>query len=250
MGLRSGQLVYELITHSSDDSIVIRFAEEISPETASKVRHTAYALGRAGLDWISDIVPSYCEVLVTYDARRVAPGVALDKLKAVADQASSSGASKPRLVRIPVCYGGEFGPDMGFVTEYAGITEAELIRLHSAPRYLIYMIGFTIGFPYLGGMDARLAVPRLEVPRQKVPAGSVGIAGKQTGIYSLETPGGWQIIGRSPVSLVDISKMPPAVLSAGDYLQFYPIEKEEFHRILDLSGRGVYTFESSDCEAL
>ncbi len=229
---------------------MIRFQEEISPEIAAKVRQTAQALRGAGLDWISDIVPSYCEIMVNYDARRVAPAAALAELKAVVDNAASSGASKARLVRIPVCYGGEFGPDMGFVAEYTGISEDELIQIHSAPRYLTYMIGFTIGFPYLGGMDARLAVPRLEVPRQKVPAGSVGIAGKQTGIYSLDSPGGWQIIGRSPIKLVDITKMPPAVLSAGDYLQFYPIDKAEFQRILALSEQRAYALESSDCEGL
>ena len=241
---------YDLITHSSDDSIVIRFPEEISPEIAAKVRQTKQALQMAGLDWVSDIVPSYCEVLVTYDMKRVGPTAALAELKAIVDDATSSAASKPHLVRIPVCYGGDFGPDMCFVTEHTRISEDELIKIHSAPRYLIYMIGFTIGFPYLGGMDDRLVVPRLEVPRQKVPAGSVGIAGKQTGIYSLDTPGGWRIIGRSPIKLVDITRMPPAVLSAGDYLQFYPIDRAEFERITALSEQRAFTLESAECEGL
>lgn len=237
-----------MITHSSDDSIVIRFPEEISPETAAKVRQTAHALKMAGPDWVSDIVPSYCEVLVTYNLRRVGPAAALAQLKALVDDAASSMAPKPHLVRIPVCYGGDYGPDMGFVTENTGISEDELIKIHSSPKYLIYMIGFTIGFPYLGGMDGRLSVPRLEVPRQKVPAGSVGIAGTQTGIYSLDTPGGWRIIGRSPIKLVDIAKMPPAVLSAGDYLQFYPVDRADFERIKALSEQCAFALESVECE--
>jgi inhibitor of KinA len=132
------------------------------------------------------------------------------------------------LTKIPVHYGGDFGPDLEKVAEYLCLTPKEVIQLHCSKPYFIYMIGFMPGFPYMGELPDALVTPRLKTPRLSVPAGSVAIAQKQTGIYPVESPGGWQIIGRSPVQLFDPEKEPPALLRMGDLVQFFPISKKEF----------------------
>lgn len=235
---------YDLIANASDDSVLIRFEERIDPKIASKVRNAGISVRNAALPWVTEIIPSYNELLVVFDQCQVAPAEALNAIAETVKGGDVSAEQKPRLFRIPVCYGGELGPDIGNVCDYTGLAEEEVIRLHSAPEYLIYMIGFTIGFPYLGGMDPRLETPRLEKPRSMVPRGSVGIGGKHTGIYSLDTPGGWQIIGRSPVELVDIGKMPPSLLSAGDYVKFVPIASEEYEEIGKAVSSGSYSVAS------
>ena len=135
---------------------------------------------------------------------------------------------EPKLTRIPVVYGGLYGPDLEEVAEYLRISPEEVIRLHCSKPYFIYMIGFMPGFPYMGELPEALVTPRLKTPRLLVPAGSVAIAQKQTGIYSMESPGGWQILGRTPVKLFDPEKEPPALLQMGDLVQFYPISEKEF----------------------
>ena len=137
-------------------------------------------------------------------------------------------SQKGRILTIPVHYGGSFGPDLPEVAEYHGMTPSEVIALHSAVTYRVYMIGFSPGFPFLGGLDPRLHTPRKKSPREKVPAGSVGIADQQTGIYSLDSPGGWRLIGRTPVKLFDLSREEPLLLGAGDRVLFQPITENEF----------------------
>jgi KipI family sensor histidine kinase inhibitor len=131
-------------------------------------------------------------------------------------------------VRIPVCYGGVYGPDMEEVSAFHGLTADQVIQLHSSPEYYVYMIGFTPGFPYLGGLDERLFTPRKKEPRKMVSAGSVGIADRQTGIYSIDSPGGWQLIGKTPLRLFDQELQDPFLLSPGDFLQFVPITEDEY----------------------
>jgi KipI family sensor histidine kinase inhibitor len=141
------------------------------------------------------------------------------------------GEEEPRrVVTIPVVYGGEWGPDLEEVARLCGLSAIDVVRIHSAPLYRVYMLGFVPGFAYLGGMDERIAVPRLAVPRAKIPAGSVGIAGGQTGVYPLETPGGWRLIGRTPLSLFVPERNPPALLKAGDWVRFLPIAPEDWDR--------------------
>ena len=135
------------------------------------------------------------------------------------------------VVEVPTVYGGEFGPDLSFVASHNHLSEAEVISIHGGTDYLVYMLGFIPGFTYLGGMDPRIATPRLSSPRTLIPAGSVGIAGEQTGTYPSDSPGGWQIIGRTPVTMYDMSKAQAALLNAGDYVRYVPIDESEFHRI-------------------
>jgi KipI family sensor histidine kinase inhibitor len=134
-------------------------------------------------------------------------------------------------IEIPVCYGGDFGPDIEFVAQTHDLTVEEVIRIHSEPEYPIYMIGFTPGFPFLGGLPEKLHTPRLETPRTVVPAGSVGIANAQTGIYPIDSPGGWQLIGKTPLKLFDLQRSNPILLKAGDALKFKPITIYEYHRL-------------------
>ena len=135
------------------------------------------------------------------------------------------------VVEVPTVYGGEFGPDLSFVASHNHLSEDEVISIHSGTDYLVYMLGFIPGFTYLGGMDPRIATPRLSSPRTLIPAGSVGIAGEQTGTYPSDSPGGWQIIGRTPVTMYDMAKAQAALLNAGDYVRYVPIDESEFHRI-------------------
>ena len=140
---------------------------------------------------------------------------------------------KKRTIEIPVCYGGEFGPDLSVVAESNGLTEEEVIHIHSNGTYIVYMIGFAPGFPYIGGMPSEIATPRKSSPRLKIPSRSVGIAGSQTGIYPIETPGGWQLIGSTPLKLFSIHHNPPTLLQAGDHVRFKPISYEEYRYLED-----------------
>lgn len=137
-----------------------------------------------------------------------------------------------RTVSIPVCYGGEYGPDLEYVARHHNLTPEEVISIHSEGEYLAYMIGFAPGFPFLGGLSEKIATPRRPSPRTSIPAGSVGIAGMQTGVYPISTPGGWQLIGQTPIKLFLPEQNPPSLLQAGDIVKFEPISKEEYQEIL------------------
>lgn len=151
-----------------------------------------------------------------------------------------AGETCKRIFEIPVCYGGEYGPDIANIAEHAGLTEEEVIRIHSSKDYLIYMLGFLPGFTYLGGLDERLHTPRLANPRIRISAGSVGIGGSQTGIYPLDSPGGWQLMGMTPVKTYDPDREVPILVEAGDYIRFVPVDEEEYLRIKDAVERGEY----------
>ncbi len=214
-----------------DCAVSVEFGQEISLDINHKVMALKLVLEREAILGIEEMIPTYCSLLIQYDPLELRYGQLRDKLEALVGQLDTVEMPPKQVVEIPVAYGGEFGPDLAEVASCHNMTEAEVIQLHSAPEYPIYMLGFVAGFPYLGGMDKSLATPRKASPRLKIAAGSVGIAGEQTGIYSVESPGGWQIIGRTPLKLYDVNRQEPVLLQAGQYIKFKPITEEEFRAI-------------------
>jgi KipI family sensor histidine kinase inhibitor len=211
---------------AGDSALLVTFDERIDLVANRKAHDLAQALVHAQvaqpLPGLGEAVPGYVTLVVHYDP------LLLDysTVEQYVWQNLSAGetqAIEPRRVEVPVIYGGEAGPDLAFVAEHCGLAEAEVIRIHSGRDYPVYMMGFTPGFPYLGGMDAAIAVPRLSTPRSRVPGGSVGIAGEQTGIYPLDSPGGWRIIGRTSLRLFEPTREPPFLLAPGDLVRFRPV---------------------------
>lgn len=211
-----------------DSSIQLVFGNEISEEINEEIRKFIYALECEKISGVSEWIPSYCHLNVIYDAENYYYEEIADQLYKIKEKLSEIEAPQAKNVKIPVFYGGQYGPDLENVASHTGLAKEEIIRIHSEKKYLIYMLGFTPGFPYLGGMDERIATPRLKEPREKIWAGSVGIAGTQTGIYPIESPGGWQIIGRTPLKLFDPQRKQEILLRTGDYITFYPADPEEY----------------------
>ena len=219
------------ILTSSDCSFCVEFGNEISEQINDQVRAYTLAVEAAEIEGITELVPTYRSVTVHYRPEIIGWNSLYGKLKKLTETLSAAEFPPAEVIRIPVLYGGEYGPDLGSLAKLHNLTEQEVIEMHTAPEYLIYMMGFLPGFCYLGGLDERIATPRLTVPRVKIPAGSVGIAGKQTGMYPLESPGGWQLIGMTPLKLYDPQREKPILLEAGSRLKYYPIEKEEYLEI-------------------
>lgn len=206
--------------------MVVEFGAEIDPDLNSLVHRTTAAIERAQLDGVIELVPTYRSLMLHYDPSLTRPDTLQQAILSL--EVSDSGeATDRRVVEIPTLYGGEYGPDIGFVAENAGMSESEVIEIHSGTDYLVYAMGFSPGFPYLGGLDPRLNTPRLTTPRTLIPGGSVGIAETQTGAYPVASPGGWQLIGRTPLRLFDPESDPPVVINAGDRVRFIPLEDED-----------------------
>ncbi len=217
---------------AGDSALVVEFGDEIGEEVNRRVHALAYILEKNRPPGLGEAVPTYRSLLIHYDPLCLT----WDQVRALVTDLLQKGEDllppKPRVVEVPVVYGGEFGPDIEFVAEHNGLALEEVIGLHSGATYTVYMLGFTPGFAYLGGLPAALATPRLPTPRKLVPAGSVGIAGEQTGIYPLATPGGWRLIGRTPVKLFALDRDPPVLLRPGDRVRFVPISDQEYRAML------------------
>jgi len=219
-------------------AILVEFGQGINPDIHHKVTALSEYLNRHSFPGMIEYVASFASVTVFYDPLQVrnntdakdqpAYKTVISLLKEIIAKLDYSTETKSRVVQIPVCYGGQFGPDLEYVAEHNNLTVDEVIEIHSGGQYLVYMIGFAPGFPYLGGMSEKIAAPRRQSPRTAIPAGSVGIAGMQTGVYPITTPGGWQLIGRTPLELFRPNDNPPSLLQAGDIVQFYPISHEEY----------------------
>jgi KipI family sensor histidine kinase inhibitor len=203
-----------------DGCLAIQFEPVIDPGVNARCIALAASLNGLGLAGLRDIVPTYNAVTIHFDARAVDREALGRQVLALAGSARPTHEGDTRVVEIPVTYGGSVGPDLAQVAAFAGCAEADVVRMHGGRMYRVYMLGFLPGFAYMGPVDARIAMPRLEKPRMRVAAGSVGIAGAQTGIYPCETPGGWRIIGRTPRSLFDSGRDDPFLLRAGDRVRF------------------------------
>jgi inhibitor of KinA len=216
-----------------DTAVVATLGSGIDAKTLAAVRSLAASVSAAGREGIVDVVPAYATVTVFYEPSRfAAEAQAFDAVcefvAACAKRKSAARASPARRVEIPVCYGGEYGPDLGEVARHSKLAERDVILLHSNAEYLVHAIGFTPGFPYLGGLPKALRVPRRDTPRASVPPGSVAIGGSQTGVYPVESPGGWQVIGRTPLSLFRAEREPAALLRPGDLVRFRVLTASEF----------------------
>lgn len=211
-----------------DRGLLLEFGDEISAEIHEKVRRMTLAIQAESIEGLIETVPTYRSLLVLYNPL-ILPVDELEKrLIRLEEELKQTSFPDPKLTKIPVLYGGAYGPDLEGVARHLQISPEEVVRLHCSKPYFIYMIGFMPGFPYMGELPDTLITPRLKTPRLSVPAGSVAIAQKQTGIYPMESPGGWQIIGQTPIKLFDPEKDPPALLQMGDLVQFFPIREKEF----------------------
>ncbi len=235
-----------LFLFAGDSAVNVEFGKTIDPQINKKIRSLSDSLSRKPIKGVTECIPTFRSLLVCYDPLQTGGEALIRKLKKRIDSLSSSSADKKRVFRIPVCYGGEFGEDIAFVASHAGLTEKEVIDIHTGRDYLIFMLGFMPGFAYLGDMDERLHTPRLSNPRTSIPAGSVGIGGEQTGIYPLASPGGWQLIGRTPVKPYDPTREEPILYRAGDYIRFFAVDADEYRRIEKLVSVGEYECEITE----
>lgn len=230
------------ITPLGDNALMLELGDVIDERTHRRVQETWRTLAAAPLIAVNELVPAYTTVTVFYDpVAAVAAGAAADAIPSWVEARLRERLKHPpkmekvktRTVEIPVCYGGEFGPDLEAVAKAAKLSEEEVVKRHAKAEYLVYVVGFAPGFPYLGGLPKELATPRLAKPRKVVPPGSVGIGGAQTGIYPLATPGGWNLIGRTPLNLFRPEENPPVLLQAGDRVKFRSVSPQEFSHLED-----------------
>jgi inhibitor of KinA len=213
---------------ASDQALLVYLGEEIGLRTQERVVRLLRLLQHEPLPWLRNLQPAYCSLLVSFDACAVDHAQVEATLRGYEKRAQKIALPTPRLVEIPVCYGGEFGPDLEEVAVARGLRPERVIELHSSQTYHAYFLGFAPGFAYLGDLPDSLATPRLATPRRKVPAGSVGIAGKQTAVYPFATPGGWNLLGRTPLRMFQAEREPMGLLDVGDEVRFRPIAREEF----------------------
>jgi inhibitor of KinA len=217
------------IRAQGEGGVVVELGDAVDPAVNARVHQLARAVEERLGDEILEAVPSYRSLLVIHDPLRTPRERVVARLRSLVEEMEVAPApAAARVVRIPTCYGGVHGPDLADVARLAGLQEDEVVRRHAAPAYLVHFLGFTPGFPYLGGLDPGLATPRLDSPRARIPAGSVAIGGVQTGIYPVESPGGWRIVGRTPLRLFDSRSDQPFLLSAGDGLRFVPVDEATF----------------------
>ncbi|MDW0117949.1 5-oxoprolinase subunit PxpB [Sporosarcina thermotolerans] len=221
-----------------DQAVMIEVDAVISPSSQRNVKSIVARLNEASPSWMVEAITAYTTVTIIYDLQEFnGKGSPFEqvcqRIQELLQDVREMGDSEQRIVRIPVLYGGSYGPDLHFVAEYNCLTPDEVIAIHTTGDYTVHMIGFAPGFPFIGGMSEKISAPRRSTPRLKIPARTVGIAGMQTGVYPIETPGGWQLIGRTPLELFLPNEHPPTLLGPGDKIRFYKITSKEYE---DLRG--------------
>jgi inhibitor of KinA len=220
------------IVPAGDATLLLQFEDRIDPQTNASVVDAAASLARAAIPGVRDIVPTFRSVAVYFDPLRTRREVLIDALRRVATPAMTAAAVPSEPIRVPVCYGGELGPDLTEVAAFAKISEAEVAAAHASVSYRVFMLGFVPGFAYMGSVVPRIAAPRRSSPRLKVPPGSVAIARQQTGVYPTETPGGWQLIGRTPLKTFDLDRPQPCLFKPGDTVRFYQVARAQYDELL------------------
>ncbi|MDT8900990.1 5-oxoprolinase subunit PxpB [Anaeroselena agilis] len=226
---------------AGEQGLVVEFGARIDPGINRRVHNAATLIAAARIPGILEVVPTYRSLLIYFDPLAISRRQLAESVRLLLEDTGGEAQTvTARVVEIPVAYGGEHGPDLAFVASHTGLSPEEVVAIHTSVPYLVYMLGFTPGFPYLGGMSERIAAPRLEQPRTAIPGGSVGIAGTQTGIYPVASPGGWRIIGRTPVKLFAPGAADPFLFAAGDYLQFKAVSAADYAAIAEQVASGVY----------
>jgi KipI family sensor histidine kinase inhibitor len=214
-----------------DATIVVEFEERIDPAVNARAIATAEAVRAAAIPGVRDVVPAYRSVAVYFDPLLTDHERLVWRLEdAIAKPVHAESVEHAR-IRVPVCYGGEFGPDLPEIARVTSVSEAEVVEIHSSGTYRVFMLGFMPGFAYMGLVDSRIAVPRRQTPRVRVPRGSVCVAGVQTSVHPVDAPSGWHLIGRTPVRPFDPSRRDPFLMKPADEVQFYPIGRDEFDRL-------------------
>jgi KipI family sensor histidine kinase inhibitor len=229
---------FRLLT-AGDSSLIVEFERRVDPAINARALSLGTAVRARALDGVRDVVTAYHTVAVYFDPLRTRLEELIECLESCAAASGREVPAEPEPVHVPVCYGGEFGPDLAEVANFAGCSEQEVIETHSAATYRVYMLGFIPGFTYMGSLDPRIAMPRRATPRLRVPAGSIGIASRQTGIYPAETPGGWRLVGRTPLRPFDMARDTPFLFQPGDQIRFVPIPPARYAELASVgSGSG------------
>ncbi|MGG4398632.1 5-oxoprolinase subunit PxpB [Paenibacillus amylolyticus] len=218
----------EILSPLGETAVIIQCGDQLSDAVQRRVMSVCALLEKSTLPAMIEWVPTYTSVTVFYNPFISSYPELCRILLQQLNQMKESVQYKPRTVTIPVCYGGEWGPDLDYVASEHGLTAEDVIAIHTSGDYLVHMIGFAPGFPYLGGLSEQIATPRRVTPRLRVEAGTVGIGGKQTGIYPVDTPGGWQCIGRTPLRLFRPEENIPSLLAAGDRVRFKQITMQDY----------------------
>ncbi|MGN1022086.1 MAG: 5-oxoprolinase subunit PxpB [Lachnospiraceae bacterium] len=237
------------ICPEGDRALLVDFGNVIDEKTNRKVERLAGLLKERTFSGIRELMPAFSSLLVLYHPEVTTYRTLKEQVETLLPKLSQDAKEGPksrRIHHIPCCYGGAFGEDLPSMEELTGLTAKEIIQIHTKDAYRIYMLGFLPGFVYLGGLDSRIQAPRLATPRTKIPAGSVGIGGAQTGVYPIASPGGWRLIGRTPVRLYDPDRAEPILCRAGEYLRFEPVTEEEYHAIAKDVEQGTYQEEVTE----
>lgn len=229
------------ILPEGDSSLLVQFEQDINPEINRRISALVKLIRMQQISGIVDMIPTYASLLINYNPLVIRYKELYKRVESIVKLDFHTDAVQAKIYEIPVLYGGAYGPDLVTIAHHAGLSEEEVIRIHSSRDYLIYMLGFLPGFTYLGGLDERIHTPRLASPRVRIPAGSVGIGGSQTGIYPLDSPGGWQLMGMTPVKTYDPERTNPILVEAGDYIRFVPVTEPEFQSIKAQVEADTYT---------
>ncbi|AZU64395.1 5-oxoprolinase subunit PxpB [Neobacillus mesonae] len=226
---------------AGDQAVLVEFENIIAKDTNARVRNLASLVEKETSTGFGEVILGYRTLLIHYDPVRLSYEQVVKRLKQWGEMDHNSISSASRTVRVPVLYGGEWGPDLNDVAVHNNLSPEEVISIHSGGEYLVYFLGFTPGYPFMGGMSEKISTPRLPSPRVSIPAGSVGIAGNQTGIYPVKSPGGWRLIGRTPLKLYDPEREKPFLFESGDIVRFEVITYEEFIEIEEQNELSIFT---------
>lgn len=228
---------------AGDCAIVAEFGNAVDIEINKKVHALAAKISKRQIKGVTELLPTFRSLMIYYNPRQTSFADIKKEIVSLENIENSAGSEKKKILKIPCCYGARFGCDLAYMENHTGLDREEIIKIHSASDYKIYMMGFLPGFVYLGGLDKRLEMPRLKTPRIKIQAGAVGIGGNQTGVYPLTSPGGWRLMGATPVDFYDPKREKPVLCAAGEYIRFVPITIGEYYDIRHMAVKGNYEVE-------